>query len=254
MPRNEKYATIKIAHTYKTVLNLLEGFERKDTMSKKPANVRPVNERDDPNKLGWTFENGSLVNPKFGEFKHVAVINEKDEMLWDQVQIIEKPGVIVVPTFIDGNGNKYVGLIHANRVVAEIPDSLEFPRGFSKPDEDTQMTAIRETYEEMDLEVKKISKLGKLNANTAFYKSKITVYVVEVDPKKPLGRGQNETEISKKGIEWYKVDEFMDLVAESRIECGLTQAAFLQFMAFERSKNRVKCDEGKTTTETTYER
>jgi len=188
----------------------------------------------------WKHKKGALTNPKFGSIEQICVCDDFGTPKWDQYQIKENKGAIIIPYFESQNSSDnyrlYVGLIKCERFVPEDKDkkqgiiSLEFPRGVGEKCEDYITAAKRELFEETGKKALQINKIGEINPNTAFYVTSIPVYQAEID------RSKSET-IKNDGFEnilkaeYFPVQDVVKKVGNGEIVCGLTKAAFMHFIA-----------------------
>jgi len=198
----------------------------------KSKTLKDVLDENPEYKPGWVWnpKSKTLDNPRFGSVEQIVVCNDDNKPIWDQYQIKEGSGAIVVP-YYSKEGKTYIGFILAERpVVAEGINSLELPRGFSNISEDSKETVKRELLEETGRKAIITEYIGLINANTAFYATNIPVYAVEVDLSKP-------EEIKTDGFEkilkaeFIETSEAIEKIKKDEIICGLTKAALLQFLA-----------------------
>ncbi|MEW5935794.1 MAG: NUDIX hydrolase [Bacillota bacterium] len=170
----------------------------------------------------WRYAGHALSNPEFACFEQVVVV-EGGCVLWDQVAVRERPGVVVVPYSLDPPA---VGLVEARRPVAGLLASLEFPRGFVRAGEPKDEAVARELAEEAGWEPRALTWLGRVNPNTAFYATSAEVCAALVDrwDGRPDGAETRRVLAVPPGV-------FLGLVSGGRIACGLTLAAGLLFLA-----------------------
>lgn len=193
-------------------------------------------------KLGWKRGEGDIIyfNPRLGEIIAVAVCDDSGKPLYDQLLHNEPVGAITVPVNTDGE----IGLITQKRWI--FPDgvepqfplldvsilgapSIEFPRGFPFKGEKPQETAERETEEEMDSPIISSKLLGYVRPNSTFHPHKIPAYLVSV---KHDFKGTIPPDINEKilKVEWHDIELVKAMIKEKKITCGMTQAAFEEFL------------------------
>ena len=171
---------------------------------------------------------GGMENPKFGKLSHVVVCKRDGTPLFDQYQIEEKPGAVIIP-YEEHNKNIRVGLVSQERV---IPGKyyVEVPRGFGEGDESLLETAYRELFEETGLVSKDLRVIGKINPNTAFYATDIKVVAARFEN---LNRIKNPRSFSIveniQKVETYSFKDIVKLMKSGRLDCGITQAALFKF-------------------------
>ncbi len=130
---------------------------------------------------GWQVDElKGMSNPRFGSVEPIVICKDDGTPLYDQYQIIEKPGAIVVPYYYGPDGDEiYVGLITCVRPVVADKEtgiqghvkSIELPRGFGIGIETPSQTAVRELGEETQRVVQELILIGQANPNNAFYKN-----------------------------------------------------------------------------------
>ena len=188
-------------------------------------------------KTGWEpAEDGGFSNPKFGFVESVVICKDDGSPVYDQYQIVEKGGAIVIPYYFERQLR--VGLISIFRVIPADPKnpgkqgiiSIETPRGFAIDGEVAEETAIRELGEETQRVVASLKLIGYVNPNTAFYKSYIPVFALEVDREK-YSKLRPEAEEKIFQCRFYTKQEVEALVRARKIFCGLTKAALMDFFS-----------------------
>ncbi len=189
---------------------------------------------------GWKLdENGGLSNPRFGSIERVVICDDDGKPIFDQYEIWEKGGAIVVPWYWNEH-QLLVGLISIVRPVISDPCtglqgglvSLETPRGFGIGIETEGETGIRELGEETQLVVRKLELIGITNPNTAFYKNPgIPIFAAEIDRKKFSERKPDSTERILK-CDFYTKQKIAALSKEQKIFCALTKSALGDFFLY----------------------
>jgi len=192
---------------------------------------------------GWkpTLD-GGFWNPKFGAVKHVVVCGDNGNQLYDQPEIEEVPGSIVVPHFIK-NAQNYFGLVEINRPIIRDPEtgrqgrvmSIEFPRGYANLAEgrfeQNYQTAIRELEEEMGkVGITGVIRLGSTNPQTTYFSNQKAneVYLIQIDPNS-INKNAIGVEGLKDGIKgtrYVPEREMSELIVSNKIFCGATLAAY----------------------------
>jgi len=190
-------------------------------------------------RLDWKeLPYGGLENPRFGKVERIVVADDEGNPLWDQYQIDEKIGAIIVP-YLETQ-DLYVGLIHQVRPVIRDPRtgeqgkyvSIEVPRGFRLKEELPEDSAVRELGAETGKVVKKLEYIGRTNPNTAFYcYLGIPTFAAEVDPYKKSRFRPDATEKILRS-KFYKINEVKEMIKENKIVCGLSKAALLEFFVY----------------------
>jgi hypothetical protein len=195
---------------------------------------------------GWTEHPGGdadilLENPEFGSLRRIAVCDNSSNPLWDQYEIEEKPGAVIVPYLRSESTLPHyeLGLIEQVRPVVKDPSSgkqgdvtsLEFPRGFGTIGESPSKTAIRELGSETGLVARSLSYVGELNQDTAFFSHHgIPIYLAEIYPnlKSHFRPDATERILRSAFIDERKVYR---MAADGKIFCGLTMGALGLYMA-----------------------
>ncbi len=204
-------------------------------------------------KPGWQKTDDGFANPKFGYVNQVVNCDDSGKPLYDQPQIGENPGSIVIPYFV---GYKkgilmnypafYLGVIEKNRTAIKDSKtgeagnvySVEFPMGYGlTPAENLEEIAKRELSEETKSVVKNLHYLGSINPLPVFYAEQKSneVFAAEVDDEKIQNyyTKQLSKEAKKEGIissQFLSLEEIYGLVKSGRMFCGLSQAALAKFM------------------------
>ena len=180
-------------------------------------------------KVGWKpLELGGMENPRFGSLEHVAICDDAGNPLFDQYMITEAPGSIVLP-YDTQNGIIRVGLITEERPVPG-KDYVAAPRGFGNEDEDTLQAAYRELLEESGLKAESLEIIGRVNVNTAFYRTNIPIVAAPFDQLEAIQNPKGDGFAEKiKGSAPYSFSDIRQLQLEGRMECGLTLAALSTF-------------------------
>lgn len=194
---------------------------------------------------GWKEKDGGRVNPKFGSTRHVVVCDDSGNPLYDQIEIREQPGSVIVPYFIIGLGY-YFGVIEQVRPVIEDPKtgrqgnvvSVEFPKGFAIKGESLEETVRRELVEETQSVIIGVEYLGSINPLTSLYAEQKAneVFAVKVDENKirNIEKEELSKEAQKEGIlssNYISQRELFDLIKSGKMFCGLSQAALVKFIA-----------------------
>lgn len=196
-------------------------------------NIRPIEEvmKEFPDfKPGWKpYQNGVMENPRFGKIRHIAVCDGK-KPLWDQYQIEETPGAIIIP--YDRLDGIRVGLIEIERpVIGRL--SYEFPRGFAERDESETEAAYRELFQETGLKGNGIRFLEKNNPNTAFYKTEDAIFAAEFEKIEDLKKIKGDGNEKIRSVAPFKFSEIQNLQKSRLLVCGLTKAALFEFGCYE---------------------
>jgi len=188
------------------------------------------------------LKGGGLSNPHFGSVERIVVCEDDNTPIFDQYQVVEKGGAIVVPYYFKDNNPKniFVGLNTCIRaVVADLKTgeqgnlrSTEVPRGFGIGDEEDSSAAIRELGEETQHVVKKLDLIGHANANTAYFKNYgISTFaaLIDTDSLDKFTPDPNEKILNCK---FYSVEEIRKMLNDNKIFCALTKSALLDFFTF----------------------
>ncbi len=182
---------------------------------------------------------GGLYNPKFGSVERVVIEEDDGKILYDQYQINEVVGAVIIPYYKKG-GKLYIGLITQLRCIIREPKtekqgnvkSIEVPRGFGIVGETSEKTAIRELGEETSSVIKRLDFIGLINPNTAFYiHIGIPVFAAEVDSDK---RSDFKPDAREKILRSHfcNKDEILKKIREKEIFCGISKAALLDFFVY----------------------
>ncbi len=191
------------------------------------------------------YKGGGLYNPHFGSVERIVVCEDDDTPIFDQYQVVEKGGAIVVPYYFKDNNLKdvFIGLNTCIRaVVADLKTgeqgnlkSIEVPRGFGIGDEEDSSVAIRELGEETQHVVKKLDLIGYVNANTAYFKNYgISTFAALIDTDS-LGKFTPDPNEKILSCSFYSVEEVKKMLNDNKIFCGLTKSALLDFLVFIKS-------------------
>lgn len=188
-------------------------------------------EKDPGFNQKWTkgMDDRILENQNFGWITHVAVVDDNGRILHDQYMIVERPTVITVPWYCNGNGDLKIGLIQIFRPIPRI-SSWETPRGFATENEIDVETAQRELLEETGLMTLSLERIGLINPNTSFYLTSIPVFAVEVDPRKLKESYPcpGEKISSCRFFSWKEIEK---MICREEIVCGLTISSLLIFQS-----------------------
>lgn len=204
-------------------------------------------------KPGWEsrpdggFENSRLK----ARVRRVAVCDDEGKPKWDQPQIEEIGGAIIVPYYVLNYENQkkkskfqpvykmpFIGLISQVRPVVRDEDgeqgkvvNVEVPRGFGIKGETSKETAIRELGEETGKVVTDLEYIGRINANTTYF---VTygepIYSAEVDSAKVSSFKPDAKEKILK-CEFHEFSEVLKMMREDKIFDGFTEAALMCFTA-----------------------
>jgi len=205
--------------------------------------VTKLNVNGTDTKPEWEYRSADLplVNPRIGWVQHVAVHDEMGEFRYDQPIITCRPGPVCVAVTADGS----LALLRSSDLVLmdlaapnEFPItsfhklgfvSLEFPRGGAEIGESIEQAAAREVEEEVGYKVVKVERLDRGNADTAFFPISTTTCLVTIDRKSPSELNPDPLEDTE--VTFVTADEFLSLVADGKILCSQTKAAYLSYMA-----------------------
>lgn len=190
---------------------------------------------------GWQADKlGGLSNPRFGSIRPIVVCKDDGTPIWDQYEIEEKPGAIVVPYHYGPDGKEiYIGLITCVRAVVADKEtgvqgnvkSIEVPRGFGIGTETPFQTAVRELGEETQYVVQDLKLIGEENPNNAFYKNYgITAFSALIKPD-CLSKFRSESKERILQCVFHPVEEVVAMAKAGQIFCGLTKAALFDFLA-----------------------
>lgn len=195
---------------------------------------------------GWSNKGDSVVlsNPKFGTIFHVAVCDNTGKPLYDQPVWSEPIGAVIVPVDEDGKIafiENYRPAIPQNPAYVSHPPSisdlaqrgrfsLELPRGFSEPGEDSKTTAKRETQEETNFTVIDTVYLGQSNTNTTFYLNNTPVWLTHISRKRASDTPDMNERI--KGVCFLELKKAIAYVHSGEIVCGVTKSALLHYLAW----------------------
>lgn len=187
--------------------------------------------------FGWTTTPNGISSPKHGAVERVVVCKDNGAPLYDQYQIVEKPGAIAVP-FYHSTGELNIGMIKIVRPLVASPtgeqgkvESYELPRGFSFEGEPSAETIKREVGEETAAVVKGMRYIGQVNSNIAFYVNNIPVYAAEINPDAVSHFKPDATERILRST-FYSPKAIGEMVMRNEIFCGLSKAALLNFFSY----------------------
>lgn len=185
-------------------------------------------------KPGWEVKSyGCMENPEFGRLTHVVVCKNDGTPIYDQYMIEEQKGTIIIP-YDDKEGIIRVGLVTQERPIPG-GEYFELPRGFGKEKETALETAYRELLEETGLRVlsEGIRYLGRININTSFYKTDISIIAIEFknldEMRDPKGDKFAEKLIK---VAPYNYIQIRDLDAQEKLEDGITKAGLFRFILY----------------------
>ncbi len=195
------------------------------------------------------LKGGGLHNPHFGSVERIVVCEDDDTPIFDQYQVVEKGGAIIVPYYFKDNNpkNVFIGLNTCIRaVVADLKTgeqgnlkSIEVPRGFGIGEEEDSKVAIRELGEETQQVVKKLELIGYANANTAYFKNYgISTFAALIDTES-LGKFTPDPNEKILNCNFYSVEEVEKMLNENKIFCALSKSALLDFFVFVKNNSIV---------------
>lgn len=190
---------------------------------------------------GWQMDEktGKLWNPRFGSVEQIVVCNDEGSPLYDQFQIIEKKGVIIVPYYYGPQNEIFIGLITCVRPIVSDHEtgvqgqvrSIEVPKGFSLDGETPSQTAVRELEEETGYAAQELGLIGFVNPHTSYCKNYgIPIYRALIN-KNLLCKPHPESEEMIQQCAFHPMEEILIMVRTGQIFCGLTKAALLNFLA-----------------------
>jgi 8-oxo-dGTP pyrophosphatase MutT (NUDIX family) len=192
------------------------------------ARIEPLREylrRNPEYAPAWRYRGWELSNPDFARFEQVVVLRD-GRPLWDQVAIRERAGAVAVPYLLEP---LRMGLVEVPRPVAGLRTSLEFPRGFGRPGEPGDEAALRELAEEAGWGARALSRIGRINPNTAFYATEIDVWAVLADPASAGAPGGGK---EARRAFFVPFASFWKMAERGCIRCGVTLAAAALFAAW----------------------
>lgn len=197
--------------------------------------IKPIQKTLDSNpdfKPGWTpLSHGGMVNPTFGSIEPIVVCRKDDTPIFDQYMIQEKPGAIIIP-YDSHNGSIRIGLITQERFIPQ-KTYVEAVRGFGKDDETELQTAYRELFEETGMKTNGITILGRINPNTAFYRTDIPIIAARFNEiEEILNPGEDNLVEKIQKVAPYTFSDLRKLQQEGLLECGITKAAIQEFGLF----------------------
>lgn len=135
-------------------------------------------------------------------------------------------GVVVVPV-ARSRGIHYLGLVSQYRYPVK-DFTLEFPRGGAE-EADEQAAALRELREETGLVADGIKRLGSIQPDTGLLSTKISVWRTMHHVASPVSLHiEPETGCS---LQWVAAGAFPGLIANGKITCGITLAAYAFLLA-----------------------
>ncbi|MEH0110626.1 NUDIX hydrolase [Tersicoccus sp. MR15.9] len=139
---------------------------------------------------------------------------------YNTVTVAEGNGVVAVPT-TRWRGLGYVGLVEQYRYPLGRA-TLEFPRGGSL--DGSFEEAARELVEETGLVATTGRKLGVVHPDTGILTNEVSVWLTSHETG-TLHPAHVEPETGAR-FRWFGVGEFDGLIANGKITCGITLAAF----------------------------
>lgn len=194
----------------------------------------------------WEEEEGGIYHPNFASIRHVVICKDDGEPLWDQLELREQSGSIIVPYFVS-KGVYYLGVVEQGRPIIENPltnqqgdvISIEFPRGFAAyKGENLEEIARRELTEETQSVIKELKYLGSINPLTSFYVTQkvnevfaanvISDEVVRLKEREGLSKEAEKEQIISS--EYIPLLTLYGLIKSGKMFCGLSQAALTKFM------------------------
>lgn len=184
-------------------------------------------------------EDGGFENSRLrARVRRVVVCKDDGTPVWDQPQIEEIGGAIVVPYIKPPRERPYIGLLSQIRPVVKDKKgnqgsviSIEVPRGFGVKGETPEKTAIRELGEETGKVVTNLEYIGRINANTSYFVTPgESIYSAEVDPQKKSSFKPDANEKILK-CQFHEWNEVVEMVRDKKIFDGFTQSALMCFTA-----------------------
>lgn len=135
-------------------------------------------------------------------------------------------GGVAIPRSVTRGVARY-GLVRQYRHAVE-QTTLEFPRGGT--DDSSEAETVRELVEETGLAVDPGSSiyLGKIHADTGILATEVSVWLVPIRDIGDSAFVEAETGASHF---WVTEGELLGLIAQGKIVCGMTLAAFIKLLA-----------------------
>lgn len=190
---------------------------------------------------GWQRGEGSdiVANRKFGvEVVHVMWVDEKDNILYDQILRAEPGGGVFLPVDERGriglqqqwrpqtNDQKEWSKRFPSMDLREIGRvSYELPRGAAKVGESGESAARREAQEETQSQVTSSRRLGLVCDNTAFSPHFTFVAWGKIDPSRKPADKPDPNEKILKGLEFFSRPELARLQREGKLYDAYTLSA-----------------------------
>lgn len=167
--------------------------------------------------------------PDVYKSRFVSVANDSVEFpngvqgTYNVVSMGEKKGALIVPIAFR-RGIPYFGLVNQYRYPVK-SESIEFPRGGAEAiDAEGAEVEIRE---ELGQASRRIDLVGKMNPDTGILSTEVGIWVAVMDQS--VLDLDHEEDITGLRPNWVSEGELIGLIANGKITCGMTLAAYTLF-------------------------
>lgn len=180
-----------------------------------------------------------IVDARYGNLKHVAVINTETGQIYDKVDLVWNPAAFVV--VYRKNKDRIEFLLPSERRVLLKDDNGEqgsvfirnIPQGLVRiwQNETPEQAALREVKEETGIEPKSIQKLEDIYFDAANSQTAMPFFLAEVDAQELQQYVQSleqEEDIKVSEEDWFAIEDIQKL----KIQCAKTLSGLLLATGF----------------------
>lgn len=167
--------------------------------------------------------------PDVYKSRFISVANDSVEFpngaegTYNVVSMAESKGALIVPIAFR-RGIPYFGLVNQYRYPVK-SESIEFPRGGA--DKINPEGAEVEIYEELGQPSKRVDLVGTMRPDTGILSTEVGIWIALMDSS--VLDLDHEEGITGLRPNWVSEDELISMIANGKITCGMTLAAYTLF-------------------------